>query len=203
MAFFNINEFVDIVVMSLILGYIFKDFFGPKFYLPSTKEKMSNDPVAYYRNMGKLKQKEGFKTAILVAAPAVILHEIGHKLVAIHFGLTAEFHAAYFWLMLAVLLKIMNFGFIFFVPAYVSIMGKMTPLQGSATAFAGPAVNLALFLIIFGLVRNKVFSKKYRKYLPILVMTYRINFFLFIFNMLPIPMFDGWQVYSGLIAAIF
>lgn len=204
MAFFSINELVDIVVMTIVIGYIFKDFFGPRLYMPSTKKKMAEDPVAYYRSLGKITAvSAGFKTAIIVAAPAVLLHEMGHKIIAMSFGLSAEFNAAYFWLVLALVLKMMNFGFVFFVPAYVSIIGSMTPMQGAMTAFAGPAVNLLIWLACLGLLRHKGMMKRHKEYLPVIWMTGRINMFLFLFNMLPIPLFDGWQVYSGLWHAFF
>ena len=204
MAFFSFLEFADIIIMTIALGYVFKDFFGMRFALPGDKRRMAEDPVAYYRGLGKrTTSSAGFKTAIAVVAPAVILHEIGHKVVAMSYGFSAEFNAAYFWLALAVVLKLMNFGFVFFVPAYVSIIGKMTPLTGSLIAFAGPAVNLVIWLGAYGLMKNKAFSKRYKKWIPVVWLTARINMFLFIFNMLPIPMFDGFKVYSGLISAFF
>jgi len=36
-----------------------------------------------------------FKFAIIITAPAVILHELAHKFVAMAMGLTATFHAWY------------------------------------------------------------------------------------------------------------
>ena len=198
MAFFNIHEIVDLVVITLALGFIFKDFFVQA--SPSRFKEV--DPVAYWRGIKKA-GGDGFKTAIMIAGPAVILHEMGHKVVAISLGFSAEFNAAYFWLGLAILLKLMNFGFVFFVPAYVSIIGSMTPMQSAIIAFAGPGVNLILWLSAKGLLRNKRFMKKYKHYRAVLAMTAKINMFLFIFNMLPIPMFDGFQVYSGLWHALF
>ncbi|HII72148.1 TPA: M50 family metallopeptidase [Candidatus Woesearchaeota archaeon] len=204
MAFFSVNEIIDITVMTLALGFIFKDVFGSRFHMPGDKRKQAEDPVEYYRSLGKRTSvSAGFKTAIYVAAPAVILHEIGHKVMAMSYGLSAEFNAAYFWLGLAVLLRLMNFGFVFFVPAYVSIYGQMTPLESSIVAFAGPAVNLILFLGAWGLMKNKRFVKRYKQYLPVIWLTSRINLLLFVFNMLPIPMFDGWKVFSGLYYAFF
>jgi Zn-dependent protease len=198
---FSLREILDIIVMALAIGFIFKDAFLPRRQRIVTEKY---DPVAHYRNLGKNYDLGGFVFAMIVAAPAVLFHELGHKLVAMGFGMNAEFHAAYFWLVLGVVLKLMNFGFIFFVPAYVSITGAgMTPLMSSATAFAGPAVNLAMFLVPFLLLKSKTFVQKYRKYVAILFLTSRINIFLFIFNMLPIPMFDGWTVYSGLIQSFF
>jgi Zn-dependent protease len=198
---FSIRELLDVIVMSLAIGFIFKDAFVPPRPRIDTEKY---DPIAHYRSIGKRYDLGGFVFAMIVAAPAVLFHELGHKLVAIGFGMNAEFHAAYFWLLLGVVLKLMNFGFIFFVPAYVAISGAgMTPLMSSATAFAGPAVNLVLFLIPFLLLKSKSFVHKYRKHVALIFLTSRINLFLLIFNMLPIPMFDGWTVYSGLIHGIF
>jgi Zn-dependent protease len=182
------------------LGFIFKDIFVPR---RTVVNPDNYDPVAHYRSLGRRYDMGGFVFGMMVAAPAVLFHELGHKLVAMGYGMHAEFHAAYFWLALGVILKLMNFGFIFFVPAYVSIVGASTPLSSALTAFAGPAVNLVLFLIAFLLLKSHSFVKNNRKYVPLLFITSRINIFLFIFNMLPIPMFDGWKVYSGLIGAFF
>ena len=83
------------------------------------------------------------------------------------------------------------------VPAYVSIFGDGTALQYSLIAFAGPFVNL--FLWIGSLIILKTMKIKHR-YIPLLVLTSRINMFLFIFNMIPIPGFDGYKVFSGLLS---
>ena len=92
----------------------------------------------------------------------------------------------------------MNFGFIFFVPAYVSITGSTSPFNYSIVAIAGPAVNLLLWLIALLLLKSESVRKNH-KLVPWLVVTKKINLFLFIFNMLPIPGFDGAKVYQGLI----
>ncbi|MBW2971879.1 M50 family metallopeptidase [Candidatus Woesearchaeota archaeon] len=203
---FSLNELLDIVIMTLAIGFIFKDVFMPKRH--TIVDTDHYDPLAHYRSMGNRIGSRidinGFVFAMIITAPAVILHEFGHKLLALQYGMSAEFHAAYFWLGLGVLLKLLNFGFIFFVPAYVSISGSgLTYFQSSAIAFAGPAVNLLLFIVPFVLLKNAAFRKKYKKYLSILFLTSRINLFLFVFNMLPLPMFDGWKVFSGLIHAFF
>jgi Zn-dependent protease len=198
---FSLKELLDIILMTLAIGFIFKDTFVPK--RPRIIDTENYDPVAHYRSIGTRYDLGGFVLGMIITAPAILFHELGHKLVALGYGLTAEFHAAYFWLGLGIVLKLMNFGFIFFVPAYVSINGISSPLQSSAIAFAGPAVNIVLFAVPFFLMKNKAFVKRYKKYLAIIFMTSRINLFLFIFNMLPIPMFDGWTVYSGLIKTFF
>lgn len=188
MVLFAFSEIFDIVVMVAVVGYIFKDLFKrpvEENYNPLTHFKAGFD-------------FEDFKFAALITAPAIIFHELGHKFVALSFGLEAQFQAAWFFLGLALLLKLMNFGFIFIVPAYVSILGRATPLEFGLIAFAGPFVNLILWLFAAFAVKKNLFSKKYD---TALLLTSKINMFLFIFNMLPIPGFDGSKVFTGLAQA--
>lgn len=184
----TIRELLDMIIMIVFVGYIFKDVFRrPLEY---------KDPLDYYT---KSKTRDNFKFAIMITAPAIILHELGHKFLAMSFGLQATFHAAYFWLFLGVLLKLLNFGFIFFVPAFVSYPALSTAFQTSIIAFAGPFVNLVLWLGSSFAIKKKLFK---RKYLSILFLTSKINMFLFIFNMLPIPPFDGYHFFSSVIQTI-
>ena len=189
MAIFTFWEIFDAVIMTLIVGFIFSDTFRK----PVTEEY---DPLKYYKPKLYLGD---FKFAALVTAPGIILHELGHKFVAIAFGMSATFNASYTFLGLGLALKILNFP-VFFVPAYVSIIGTGTPLQSALIAFAGPAVNLILWLGSSLLVKYKLVGNKYSH---LFLLTGRINMFLFIFNMLPIPPFDGNQVFMGLIQAFF
>jgi len=138
---------------------------------------------------------------MLVTAPAIILHEFGHKFVAIAFGATAVFKAAYTFLILGIVMKFLNFGFLFFVPAYVtySTVG-ITYFQSALIAFAGPFVNLVLWLGA-KLILKKSNLKGWKK--QALFLTSKVNMFLFIFNMLPIPMFDGFHFFKNLILTFF
>lgn len=174
------RELIDVVIMTLAVGYIFMDLFRTKHIGFDT---------------------DAFKFACLVTAPAIIFHEVAHKLVALSFGLEATFHAAYLWLIIGVALKLMRSGFIFFVPAYVSIGGAaVTPLQSGLTALAGPLFNLILFLGAVMLLKKDKLKKSTFMFLQV---TKQINLFLFVFNMLPIPGFDGLKVYTGLYAFFF
>lgn len=179
---FSLGEIVGFVLVSVIVGYIFSDFF-------IFKNKNS-------KNKSKLLDWRSMLFAIAVTAPAVIFHELAHKFAAVSFGLNATFHAAYFWLMIGLVLKAISPGFIFFVPAYVMIQGMSTPLTQTVVSVAGPLVNLALFFIAWvvlalNLLQNKraiIFAK----------LTKRINGFLFLLNMLPIPGFDGFHFFRGI-----
>jgi len=189
-------EIVDIIIMSLAVGFIFKDMFkAPK--------HLGHDPLAYYKRHSSTLQNffsDDFKFAVMVTAPAIILHEFGHKFVAMALGFTATFQAAYTWLGLGIVLKLVMPGFVFFVPAYVSIYGLVSPLQHAVIAFAGPAVNLLIFVVCFGLLKHPRFVRHNKKWIPALHLMKRINMFLFIFNMIPIPGFDGSKVLAGLLA---
>src|SRR3989338_425388 len=145
---FTLKELFDVIMMTIGVGFIFMDRFGLD-TIRYTVKSYVEDPVAYYQNaLGKKVSSfnwNNFGIACLITAPAVIFHELAHKLVAISYGLQATFHAAYFWLSFGVIMKLLNTGFIFFVPGYVSFSGAPTPLQSATIAFAGPFLNLVLW----------------------------------------------------------
>lgn len=177
MAYFTAQEFIDLLIMTAGVGFIFTGLFRL--------------PDKYGMHISGFKD---FLISTAIAAPGVILHEFAHKAVAIGLGLSATFHAAYTWLGFGILLKLLNFG-IFFVPGYVTISGG-SALQSSLSAFAGPFLNLVLALVCLLIL-------KYKKGLSHtieagLIISKKLNFFLFGFNMLPIPPFDGFKVFYGL-----
>lgn len=186
MVLFTITEFLDIVVMTLAVGFIFSSFFE-KF-----RRHEYYDPI---KERSKSLNLKPLLFSLYFTAPAIVLHELAHKFTALSFGLNAEFHAAYAWLGLGILLKLINFPFIFFVPGYVSIHGSTSPLNYAITAFAGPFLNMMLWLCPAYLAKRNIFAK----HRNMLLLTSRINMFLFIFNMLPIPGFDGSGVLTGLV----
>jgi Zn-dependent protease len=190
MALIILQEVIDLVVMIAAIGFIFKDYMN----VPDTR---NYEPLDYFRRKTSF-LGSGFKNAVMVAAPAIALHEAGHKIAALSFGLNATFHAAYTWLGIGVLLKLFNAPFLFFVPGYVSYSGFVEPLGRALIAFSGPLVNLLLFLFATVALRQKWFNGKHT---PLLILAKQINLFLFIFNMLPIPGFDGSHVFSGLLQA--
>ena len=187
---FSFPEVVDLVVMTAFLGFIFMDMFRRQAH-------MDIDPLLVSKPMFDW---HAFWFACLVIAPGIVLHEIGHKIVALSFGQIAVFHAAYNFLILGLILKLVNFPFIFFVSGYVSHMGSAGPLQLSIIALAGPLVNFLLWGLATIMLKQKKVKKKQ---LAFWLITQKVNLFLFIFNMLPIPPFDGFTVFSGLYHAFF
>ena len=172
---FVLQEFIDVIVMTLGLGFIFMDFF--------TVPRVARFDL------------RAFGLACLVIAPAVILHELGHKFVAIGFGADATFHAAYLFLLLGIILKLIRSPFIFFVPGYVAITTALPFGPTALVALAGPAVNGVLYLMSRLVLKQSTLSPQTRR---LWIFARRINGFLFIFNMLPVPGFDGFTVFSSL-----
>ena len=154
-----------------------------------------------FKGMFKEHAKNAFWFATIATAPGLILHELAHKFVAIGFGLVATFHAHYTFLAIGLLLKLIHFDFIFFIPGYVSIQGSASDLASALTAVAGPLFNLILFVVSWVLLKQK---KLMTRTFLLLQATKQINLFLFIFNMLPIPgLTDGWKFYEGLFKLFF
>lgn len=183
MALITISELLNALIMSIIVGFIFSDYVNLK--------RVQHIGFRFRFSLRDLLFSSG------VVAPAIILHELGHKFVALSFGLQATFNVAYTWLGIGLLLKLFNFGFIFFVPAYVSIIGKTTPLANALIAFAGPGVNILLYWVSsFFMDRTK------GGWLKFFVISKQINKWLALFNLLPIPGFDGWHVITNLIMAV-
>lgn len=190
MALITIPELFDMLIMTAVVGYIFSSVFKK----PVAEDY---DPLKHYKPGFDW---NNFYYAAAVTAPAIILHELAHKFVALSFGMQATFQAAYFFLILGLVLKLINFGFIFFVPAYVSIVGTGTALQFALTAGAGPFMNLIMWLLALFFIKYKLLDQKYT---PALMLMSKINMFLFIFNMLPIPGFDGSKFFLGIIQTFF
>jgi len=188
----TLPEIVDIIVMTIAIGYIFSKFFR--------RVPASYDPLTYYK---KNTLVEDIKYGAMIAAPAVVLHELAHKFTAMGFGASATLHAPSFFgipygmYLLVILLIHLNFPILFFVGGYVSHTA-LPPLASSMVAFSGPLINLVLWLGGMSLIKYKLIDRKY--YMTIGMMA-KLNMFFFAFNMIPIPGFDGSKVFSGLIRA--
>jgi len=209
--FFNIFELLDIVLMTLVIGYLFHDVFRKPVH-------EGEDVLDHYR-----KKKHGplgiewhdFWWAAALIAPSILLHELGHKFVALGFGLSATFHAACStasfvgWpvdpfmcglTVLVVFLKVIGFPFLFFIPAAVAVGGGGTELQYALVSFAGPAMNLLLWLGAAYLLKSKKYARRLsHKHRIYLFFFKKINMILFFFNMIPIRGFDGYSVITHLL----
>ena len=189
MALITFNEIMDIVIMTLAIGYIFSSFIRRE---PSGEY----DPLKYYEKNPII---ENIKFGAMIAAPAVVLHELAHKFVAMGFGAQATLHAPYEMYAIIILLRLINFPIMFFVGGYVEHT-PLPALQSSIVSIAGPLINLALWLASMMIIRFNITSKKHYKIIAIIG---KLNMFLFIFNMLPIPGFDGYSFFANLLPYLF
>jgi Zn-dependent protease len=169
-------EIIDIIIAIVAGGYIFMD----SFRSPRDEQKTFGERLLF---------------SIAIAAPAIIFHEFGHKLVAMGLGFQATFHAAYTWLGIGVVLKLLSFPFLILVPAYVSVAGA-AGMDGVWIALAGPLINCVLWLSCWALLASK--KKWSRNTEAVLYYSKTINMFLFIFNLIPIPGFDGFNALKAL-----
>ncbi|MBW2987263.1 M50 family metallopeptidase [Candidatus Woesearchaeota archaeon] len=189
-----LGEIIDVVIIAVALGFIFQHFFRK--YNPLSDKVY--DPLKHFKQA----RSGNFWFSMLAVAPAVVLHELGHKFVAMALGIKATLYASYGFLALGVILKIANAPFLFFIPGFVS-HGGGTPGQIALLSIAGPGTNLVLWIVSIYLIRNmKRFNIK-EKYFPILSLSKNINMFLFFFNMIPVPPFDGYHFFSSIFHLLF
>lgn len=224
--------------MSLILGIIFKDMI-PLHLLTKKQHNHQDDTYGIY-NLG---YKDGtyfykqqsfidkiisffdrdFWFSILIIAPAIIFHELAHKIVAQSFGMSSTFYAAYNFLVFALVMKLVFPYFVFFVPGYVSsncveaskycipVAGSEfapSPIARAGISIAGPLSNLIIWIIAVILLKiyfsdEKSQNYKNRNFLFALIFIKRLNLFLFILNLLPIPGFDGFNFFSSIFEIFF
>lgn len=138
-----------------------------------------------------------------------ILHELAHKYMAIKFGSRARFQAwilgLVFMLALAIVPQLMGWGVfpLFLAPGAVMIYSQrqIGLRENGIISAAGPAINIllaglffAVSTIFFGAV-TVVGLENFDIALPlILIMGFKVNMFLAMFNLLPIYPLDGFKV---------
>jgi Zn-dependent protease len=176
--------------MTLAIGYIFST-------MIKKAPTVDYDPLTYFAKKNTF--FEDLKYGIMIAAPAIVLHELMHKFTAIAFGAVAILKAPLDWYIVTIILRLINFPIFFFVGGYV-VHSPLPPLQSALVSVSGPLLNLTLFLICKGAVHFKLAK---RKHYDVIGIVSKLNLFLFIFNMLPIPSFDGFNFYRALILYFF
>jgi Zn-dependent protease len=172
---FSLIEVLDIAITALAASFIFMNLL---------------EPIRTYDSFG---QKLLLTGAVVV--PAIVFHEFGHKFLALGLGYDATFHAAYWWLGIGIVLKLISFPFLFVVPAYVVTIGAVG-LDRAWIALAGPLVNLFLWAVCYAWLK---LGKHNATRMTLLHFSAQINLFLFLFNMLPIPSFDGYTFWTGIV----
>jgi Zn-dependent protease len=138
----------------------------------------------------------GFLPALGIAALAVgtgfLFHELAHKYVAISFGAKAEFRAWNMGLVFAIVVAVL-FRFIFAAPGAVYIYGKQLSVkENGIISLAGPAANVVIGVIAFAIAGMYSMSDIG----TVAGIVGLINFYLAMFNMLPLFILDGAKVFA-------
>lgn len=121
-------------------------------------------------------------------ALAFLLHELGHKFVAEHYGLWAEFRLTFMGVIVTLISIISPIKIV--APGTVIISGEVNKDTIGKVAFSGPLINMLLSIILLsiGPVTN---------YLPVkraLLWGFTINALLSFFNLVPFSILDGNKV---------
>lgn len=134
--------------------------------------------------LGLIQTFQTFFIAAIAVGTGFLLHELGHKVVAQHYGCIAEFRSDNKMLLLAIITSFL--GFLFAAPGAVMIYGRIDKKQNGIISATGPAMNIlvaAVFLLLSLQFSNPLFSYGYT-----------INSWLAVFNMLPFSIIDGAKV---------
>ena len=182
---FDKYEIRDILVSVLVLGFLF-----------------SLSEFTYSK----------FLFAVVIVGLAFVLHEMGHRYMAMSKGLSARFMAWPTGLFLSLLIGLFSGGtFIFAAPGAVMISEKVSVSGYRRKRFskedfgrislAGPMMNVILAAVLLPFLNLH----------PLMYLGVYINLFLALFNLFPFPPLDGakimfwnrkiWLVTFGLVLA--
>lgn len=130
-----------------------------------------------------------FTMSSIIVGTSFLLHELAHKYFAQKYGCFAEFRADTMMLIVALIISFM--GFLFAAPGAVYIFGTLTTKRNGIISLAGPATNLILAGLFFGLtfIQDNLISEiaKYGLY---------VNTLLAILNLIPFSIFDGKKIFD-------
>jgi Zn-dependent protease len=134
-------------------------------------------------------------SSFIAVLTGFLMHEIAHKVVAVRYGLWAEFRADRRGLLFAFVTAI--FGFVIAAPGAVMIAGPVSLRQNGKISAAGPLTNLGFggtfFALLFAFAFFHIEVLWYMRFLFIQITL--VNLILGTFNMIPFPPLDGSKIW--------
>jgi Zn-dependent protease len=173
---FSGRELRDLGVAWVALAVAFT------FFIASTAGA-GYSPLALVQQLGNGLLVEVFVASFLTVGVAFLLHELAHKMVAIHYDQVAEFRADYTMLALAVGAGLA--GFLFAAPGAVYHRGYLDERENAFIALAGPVTNV----LLAGVFAPLLFLGGFLGEVGQLGVT--VNAALAAFNMIPFGPLDG------------
>jgi len=140
--------------------------------------------------------------SIILVVCSFLFHEFGHKFLAQRYNAWSEFRAYPYGLVMALVFSL--FGFLFAAPGAVYIRGHIDNESYGKISLAGPGVNFAISAVAIVIVLS--LAPGTLEHFIFYMLAY-LNAFLGLFNMIPIPPFDGskivaWSIPIYVVAAV-
>lgn len=170
-------EIIDITKAWIALSFAFAVIYADASIINGSLNKIMTTHFLFF-----------FVISLFTAGLGFLLHELGHKFVAQHYGCAAEFRAWDQFLFLAVGLALF-IGFIFAAPGAVMINGMITRKENGIISLAGPLVNYVLGLIFLGLFFILPIGRS------VTSIGFSINMWLGLFNLIPFGNLDGLKIF--------
>ncbi|MFG1519925.1 MAG: peptidase [Thermoplasmataceae archaeon] len=171
---FDRNELTDILISSIVL-------------IVAMAVLLFRDGI----NTGGLNLAEfSLATATLTVLTGFLFHELSHRQVARRLGGYAVFKRWDLGILLALVTSL--FGFLFAAPGAVYFSGLYDRESVGKVALSGPAMNMIAGLVLF---LSGVAISGSTGFSAILVFSGRLNFWLLLFNMIPVWQLDGAKVF--------
>jgi Zn-dependent protease len=173
---FSRREVINIVIAAVVLTAAFTIVFMP-----------SAQSVLRTGWQGALPYALGISAFVTIVG--FLMHELAHKFAAQRYGAWAEFGLFPMGLVLCLFFSL--FGFLFAAPGAVYIQGSITKRQYGVISIVGPLTNLAfgaafMLLWLYAPVGAALSFAFY--------MIGFLSVWMALFNLLPIPPFDGSKV---------
>lgn len=136
-------------------------------------------------------------TSFFAVLTAFLLHEIGHKIAANHYGYPASFSYSRNGLIMAAVISIL-LGVLIAAPGAVMIYGYPSKKQNGIISLAGPLTNLIIsiisFIVFIGVLVLASLLGLPGLLVRIFWVIFSINIIIGAFNLIPIGVLDGAKI---------